>query len=150
MTKHRPHSHERLTFDEALLRLESSDYKVTKPRRFVLEAIMQQRKPFSVATLAKILKGKKGCDQVTIYRSLPVFIELGLIEKCDFTDEMAHYEVAHGLDSHHHHHIVCTSCHKVEPLAQCLVEAQEKALQGLGYRNLRHRLEFSGTCPACA
>ena len=148
--KTKPHAHDRPTFEQALARLESSSYKVTRPRRFVLEAIMQQRKPFSVATLAKILKGKKGCDQVTIYRSLPVFIELGLIEKCDFTDEMAHYEVAHGVDSHHHHHIVCTSCHKVEPLAMCLVETHQKALQSLGYRDLKHRLEFSGTCPACA
>ncbi len=144
------HSQPSLTVDEALTRLQSSSYRLTRPRRALLDAILKFAKPFSVPDLEKRLKGKNGCDPVTIYRTLPIFAELGLLEKCDFSDEMTYYEVRHGLEGHHHHHVVCTKCSKVEPLEFCLVDGQEQQLKRLGYKNLKHRLEFSGICPTCS
>ena len=134
----------------ALEKISASPYRLTRPRRALLDMVLKQTKPFSAPDLEKKLKGKNGCDAVTIYRTLPVFIELGLLERCDFSDQTAFYEVTHGHEGHHHHHIVCTTCKQVEPLKFCLVEGQEQVLKRLGYLNLKHRLEFSGLCPACA
>lgn len=142
-----PHSHSRVSLDGALEKLTASSYRVTRPRRDLLEAALGFNAPFSARDLEKKLRG---FDPVTIYRTLPVFVELGILEKCDFSDEMTHYEVKMGHESHHHHHVVCTSCRKVEPLAACLIEGQEQLLRRLGYRDLKHRLEFSGLCPSCA
>lgn len=139
---------------EALRLIESSDFRLTRPRRLLLETIFQQKGPFSAPQLEKILchSGKKtDIDPVTIYRTLPVFQELGIIERCDFSDEMAHYEVTlHRDNKHHHHHIVCKSCKSVEELDFCILENQEELLKNLGYTNLTHRLEFSGICPRCS
>lgn len=141
-------------FSDALERIEASSYRLTQPRRRMLEAIFDQKGPFSVPSLEKFLNRsskKHGCDTVTIYRTLPVFEELGIIEKCDFSDGMAHYEVSiHHGEHHHHHHFVCRSCKKVEPLDFCIAESQEQLLRKLGYTDLSHRLEFSGVCPACS
>jgi Fur family ferric uptake transcriptional regulator len=143
-------SHAKLTLDVALARIEESTYRLTRPRQVLLETILKQKKPFSAPDLEQLLQKVDGCDPVTIYRTLPVFIELGFIEKCDFNEDMTHYEVMHGERGHHHHHIVCTSCKKVEPLEFCIVDSNEQVFKRLGYRNLKHRLEFSGVCPACA
>ena len=146
-------SHATLSLSEAISRIEASSYRLTRPRRALLEVILKLvGKPFSVPDIEKRLKGKNGCDSVTIYRTLPIFVELGLLEKCDFSDEMSHYEVrpAGGDERHHHHHVVCTGCRKVDALEFCLVDAQEQILKRLGYQNLKHRLEFSGLCPSCA
>lgn len=140
---------------EALKRLEASTYRSTRPRRQMLEAIFQQSGPFSVQSLEKHLnrsKKQQSCDTVTIYRTLPVFEDLGIIERCDFSDEMSHYEVSlhHAGHNHHHHHFVCKACKKIEPLDFCMAESQEQVLRKLGYSNLTHRLEFTGVCPTCS
>ena len=134
----------------ALELIESSKHRMTKSRKFLLAAILEQKEPFSAPHLVKVLSRKQACDTVTIYRTLPVFEELGIIEKCDFSDDMAKYEVSLGHSGHHHHHIVCHSCKKVESLDFCIVEGQEQILKKLGYTGLTHRLEFSGLCPNCS
>ena len=134
----------------ALERIEKSEYRLTRTRRALVETILKQKKPFSARDLERHLKGKADIDFVTIYRSLPVLVDLGIVERCDFADEMAHYEVSLGHEGHHHHHIVCSSCKKVEPLEFCIIASQEQLLQKLGYTDLKHRLEFTGRCPACS
>jgi Fur family transcriptional regulator, ferric uptake regulator len=138
------------SLEEALKIVTTSNYRLTRPRRALLETILLQKVPFSVPKLVALLKRKNGCDPVTIYRTLQVFEELGIIEKCDFSEGIAHYEVSVGHGGHHHHHIVCTTCKKVEPLEFCILERQEQVLEKLGYTNLKHRLEFVGVCPRCS
>lgn len=134
----------------AIERIKTSSYRLTRPRLALLETIFKQKKPFAARDLELKLSGKNGCDSVTIYRSLPVFVELGILEKCDFSDEKTHYEVKHEHHGHHHHHIVCTSCERVDSIETCVIEAQEQLLKKLGYKDLKHRLEFRGLCPSCA
>ncbi len=136
---------------EALEILESSKHRMTKSRKALLALILEQKGPFSAPKLVKVLSRKDACDPVTIYRTLPVFEELGIIEKCDFSEEMAQYEVSLGQSQgHHHHHIVCGVCKKVESLDFCIVEGQEQILKKMGYTGLTHRLEFTGKCPNCS
>ncbi len=145
-----PHTESNGLLTKALGLVEQSDYRLTRTRRVLLEAILKQKKPFSPRGLEKLLAGKADIDFVTIYRTLPVLVKLGIIEKCDFSDDMAHYEVILGREGPHHHHIVCRSCKKVEPLEFCIVGSQEQLLRKLGYTDLKHRLEFTGRCPSCS
>jgi Fur family zinc uptake transcriptional regulator len=143
-------SPQRISLNEALALLAQSNYRLTRARRLLLETIFNQTKPFSVPALERLLNGEEGCDPVTIYRTLPVFEDLGIIEKCDFSEEMSFYETALAGSSQHHHHFVCKSCKKVEALELCLNEDQEQLLIKRGYTKLTHRLEFSGLCPECS
>jgi Fur family ferric uptake transcriptional regulator len=138
------------TLAKALALVNESEYRLTRPRKTLLETILLQTTPFSAPMLTSLLKRKSGCDPVTIYRSLPIFEKLGIIEKCDFSDDMTMYEVSMGHSGHHHHHILCSSCKKVEPLEFCILEGQEQILKKLGYTSLKHRLEFVGVCPSCS
>lgn len=157
----KPHHHHtnhttcsKACLDDALALIKASSFRLTKPRRLLLETILRQKGPFSVPQLEKQLSQsnrKTKIDPVTIYRTLPVFEELKIIERCDFSDDMAHYEIAlHREDDHHHHHIVCKLCNKIEELDFCILEKQEQLLKKLGYTSLTHRLEFSAICPSCS
>ncbi len=144
--------------NDAIQILENSSYRLTEQRRMGLEAVFRQKGPFSTEDVYNTLKKYRqksrrqngGCDLATVYRTLAVFEELQIINRCDFSDEMARYEIACAKHASHHHHFFCIACKSVEHLDFCILEAQEQMLTRLGYTRISHRLEFSGICPKCA
>ncbi len=150
--EHRKESKKKL-WDKARLSFEASSFRLTEPRKALLELILSAEGPFSVPKLLKSAKpgDKIQFDPVTVYRNLPVFEELKIIEKCDFSGDTTFYEVIldHKHD-HHHHHVVCKECRRVDPLDFCIVQAQVTVLEKLGYTGLSHKLEFLGVCPQCS
>lgn len=53
------------------------------------------------------------------------------------------------FDRHHHHHIVCRTCGKIENVEACILGELEKMLAQKGYTDLSHSLEFFGVCESC-
>ena len=149
------HIHEapEAALNSSLENLKGAGYKITEPRRSLLEAISASPGPFSADDLFKRFGRKKErLDLVTVYRSLATFVEVGILGKVELGDGILRYELRDPRGKHHHH-FVCTGCRKVEPLDSCEhaeIEAQERRLGAKGYAKLSHRLEFFGLCPACA
>lgn len=113
----------------------------------ILEAALKSKKPFSAETISVALKSQ--ADLATIYRNLTFFNEIGLVTRVDIGAEMAVYEIASKDETHHHHYFVCRACGKTEALESCSMVAVESALKKKGYRDLSHRLEFTGVCVNC-
>jgi Fur family transcriptional regulator, ferric uptake regulator len=139
-----PDAKESLT--EALETLREHGFRITRPRKSILEVLMHKGGP---ATIEDIHLGlERGlCDLATVYRCLATFEKLGLVRRCHFHDGTSLYEIDMGPD--HHHHIVCTSCKKVEPLDFCVVEGLERLIRERGYTDVSHMLEFFGVCKEC-
>ncbi|MBL7689007.1 MAG: transcriptional repressor [Bdellovibrionaceae bacterium] len=139
----------RLTEKDAFLRLESGlrmqGARITAPRRSILKAALEQKSPFSADALRTYAKG----DLATIYRTLTLFEELGLLNRIDVGGDSAIYEIAAKDQSHHHHYFVCRKCRFREPMEICSFSAEELSLKKRGFSDLRHRVEFSGLCPKC-
>ncbi len=127
-------------------RLRKSGLKVTQSRLALLAELTKGECPLSPEELYARLDSSL-CDLVTVYRSLGIFEERGLIRRCLFGDGKARYELEHG--AHHHHHLVCRGCGVVRPLEQCVLPALENSLRASGFSNISHSLEFFGTCPDC-
>lgn len=148
------HTHEKEPLlQQAIERLKATGQKLTRPRQSLLKAMLEMNGPFSAEDL--FLKGRRSRqnpDLVTVYRSLTRFADLGIISRVDLGDNVIRYEL-NAHDGSHHHHVICTSCRKVEPISICGSEGtlhkQEKDLANKGYSNLTHRLEFFGLCPDC-
>jgi len=133
--------------------LEESKHRITRTRELILDVILKIKSPFSANdVLAAIDRAKKSksIDFVTVYRNLHVLEEVGVICRSDFSDEMARYMIATPGHDHHHHHIICRSCHQIEAVDFCIVEAQEKVLKKMGFKEIKHRLEFTGICRDCS
>jgi Fur family transcriptional regulator, ferric uptake regulator len=146
------HSHEHPEqLEKALKLLRESQLKVTDARKAIIQILANEHGPFTTEEvyqrLKKILR-KENCDLVTVYRCLASFEKIGLVSRCDFRDGNARFELNLSKD-HHHHHIICKVCKKVELLNICLIDALERLVREKGYSEVSHALEFFGVCGTC-
>ncbi|MBM1219002.1 transcriptional repressor [Ponticoccus sp. SC2-23] len=78
----------------------------------------------------------------TVYRTVKLFEESGILEKHEFGDGRARYETA---DRDHHDHLIDMHSGEVIEFVDPEIEAlQEKIAERLGYRLKGHRLELYG------
>ncbi len=76
----------------------------------------------------------------TVYRTVKLFEETGILEKREFGDGRARYEAA---DREHHDHLIDVHSGEVIEFVDPEIEAlQERIAQKLGYRLMGHRLEL--------
>jgi Fur family ferric uptake transcriptional regulator len=130
-------------------RLRSRDHKITGPRRAILEVLGKHRHPMTNKEIMAALPDIQ-CDLATVYRSMHLLLKMGLVQKFDFGDGTARFELVLDSTHGHHHHLVCTNCAKVVEIEECFPEAlQQNIANKNGFRAISHRLEFFGICPDC-
>ena len=78
----------------------------------------------------------------TVYRTVRLFEDAGIIERVDFRDGRARYEEASG--EHHDHLIDLQSGEVIEFHNEKIEQLQEIIARELGYRLVDHRLELYG------
>jgi Fur family ferric uptake transcriptional regulator len=140
------HHHHEVSEEMIIEILRKHALSITKPRKLILQLLLNEHGPFTVEEIAKELP-KNACDLATIYRSLNQFIEAGLVNTTHLDKDLVHYE--YSDPEHHHHHIICRICKKIESLEDCFLEKLESLVSKKGYQNIDHKLEFFGICPTC-
>jgi Fe2+ or Zn2+ uptake regulation protein len=136
--------------------LKSKQLRVTNSRLAVATILLKNiKKPLtSEEIFNKIQKSKKyDCDQVSVYRILSKFVEIGVIKKSIFQGEASRYLLSdtNADNPHpHEHYFKCTNCNFIKPFHNCFVSTKEKELEESGFKNLKHHLEITGLCPNCA
>jgi Fur family ferric uptake transcriptional regulator len=126
------------------LRLEARGYRVTPSRRAVIASILAQKDHFAVEAL---LTSCRGTGRATVFRTIRLLTDLGVVCRVLLEDGSLHYRVS---QRGHHHHLVCTSCGRVEDLDQCAIDDVMRELsRATGYEVERHWLELYGRCVAC-
>lgn len=130
----------------ALLR--TAKLRATTPRRAVLSQLLNAQSPLSADKLFILLRNKK-IDRVTIYRSLQVFTQAGLVRQIDLKRGHMLYEMQ---DEHDHHHLVCVACGVTEDFTGCNIDSLvSRTLQASkSFTSIsEHSLELFGTCNSC-
>ncbi len=90
------------------------------------------------------------CDLATIYRAMHLLEEMGMVKRFDFGDGTARFELVGEGNDGHHHHLVCTGCAEVVEIEECFPSEIETGIAAAnGFKNVTHKLEFFGLCPAC-
>ncbi len=79
----------------------------------------------------------------TVYRTVRLFEDAGIIERHDFRDGRSRYEEA--PDEHHDHLIDMNSGEVIEFFDEEIEKLQEAIARRLGYKLVDHRLELYGT-----
>lgn len=130
-------------------RLRRKARKVTGARRAILQVLRAQPHPLSIKEIFSALPSKD-CDLATVYRSMHLLEEMGMVKRFDFGEGLSRYELLSEGDDGHHHHLVCTNCAGVVELDECVMkELEERIAASNGFKAVTHRLEFFGICPAC-
>jgi Fur family transcriptional regulator, ferric uptake regulator len=127
------------------LKLEARGHRVTPSRRAVIAAVLQQQGHFAVDDLLHLCRG---AGRATVFRTIRLLTDLGVVCRVLLDDGSLHYRVSER--THHHHHLVCTSCGGVRDLDECAVGDLVRGLsEASGYEIEGHWLEFYGQCGAC-
>ena len=85
----------------------------------------------------------------TVYRTMKLLKECGLVIERHFGDGVTRYEPLH--DGEHHDHLICTSCGDiVEFEDEEIEERQETVATRYGFVIQSHKHEIYGLCPRCA
>ncbi len=132
---------------------------MTPARHSVLDALSERGEHLTAEQVFKA--ASRRCPNIglaTVYRTLELLTNLGMVNKFDTGDDKARYEVADGPGSKgHHHHLVCTSCRKIvdyEDFIQEEMDLLRKTEEGLrkkyGFKINSHVMQFYGLCKACS
>jgi Fur family ferric uptake transcriptional regulator len=128
-------------------------YRLTRPRQAVLDVLATGREPRTVAQIHRGL-GAERANLVSVYRTVKLLGEIGLVRATDATDGQRRYELAEPFTSHHHH-LICRRCGHIEDLEGCLLEARvlgrlgRQVRQTHRFRVTDHELRFFGVCVRC-
>ena len=144
------HAHpHRTPLPELTNRLRRRFHKVTGPRQAILEILRRHQGPLSIKEIQDRLSDD-GCDLATIYRSMHLLEEMGMVKRFHFGSGGARFELLNEGDDGHHHHLVCTNCADVVELEECFPKELERRIANQnGFKSVTHKLEFFGLCPRC-
>lgn len=88
-----------------------------------------------------------GVNTSTVYRTLEILVDDGLLLRTDLGGDRAYYEPA---SDHLHHHVVCERCGKVTHLHDdTLGRLAERVEKDSGYRLAEREISLFGICPSC-
>jgi Fur family ferric uptake transcriptional regulator len=122
--------------------------RVTGGRVAIVRLLDTSRVPLTLHQLHE-RAGEHVCDFATVFRFVTLLEEKGLVEKVAWADGTTRHELRTG-DGHHHHYLICRTCHKVEPVDDCVVERLEESIAAeRGYTAMNHSLQLTGVCPTC-
>ena len=118
--------------------------RLTDQRRLIARVMSQSSDHPDVDELHKrISKIDEKVSIATVYRTVKLFEESGIIEKHDFKGGKARYE--QSPDIHHDHLIDVNTGEIVEFVDEEIEKLQNKVAEKLGYKLVDHRLELYGT-----
>ena len=117
--------------------------RMTEQRKIVARLLYQAKDHPNVEELyQRALQYDASISLTTIYRTLKLFEEQKLIERHDFKEGSARYEIAH---KEHHDHLIDIDSGKVIEFKNDEIEKIQKYIADqLGYKLVGHRLELYG------
>ena len=117
--------------------------RLTDQRRLIAKVMNQSLDHPDVDELHKrVSKIDEKVSIATVYRTVKLFEESGIIEKHDFKGAKARYE--QSPDIHHDHLIDVNTGEIVEFVDEEIEKLQNKVAEKLGYKLVDHRLELYG------
>jgi len=129
--------------------LRQHGYKITPQRRAILNTIALSHDHLTPAAIyEKVHQENPRVGLVTVYRTIDLLAELGLICEVHTGGNCRSYLMRRP--SEHHHHLICSECGIVADFADCdLNKLEQKLSRKTGFEINGHILEFSGLCQNC-
>jgi Fur family transcriptional regulator, ferric uptake regulator len=120
----------------------------TKGKIQILQELSQSEIPLSVVEIHSLMD--ENCDVSTVFRTITQFKEKNLIQEVNLDEGFFRYEMCSTDSHHHHHHVRCRICGDIKLIEQCDLGPFEKSIAKLGFKDMEHRLEFTGICSKCS
>ncbi len=118
--------------------------RLTEQRKLIAKVMSESESHPDVAELhKKVSKFDSKISIATVYRTVKLFEEAGIVSKHDFKGSKSRYEQA--PEEHHDHLIDINSGEITEFVNEEIEKLQKQVAEKLGYRLVDHRLELYGS-----
>ena len=141
-----------------IARLTTKGYRMTLPRKLIIERLYDAQAYPTVDDVYDMIHSHyPHIGIATIYRTMALFEEIGIVHKVNVGDRKARYELCLCADrAQHYHQLICSRCAEIirysdfseqEVTQMC---DQEKRLETqYGFVIDRHVVQYYGVCPEC-
>jgi Fur family ferric uptake transcriptional regulator len=129
--------------------LKQKGLRFTRERDAIFREVLRTKGHFDPEELHNSLRERGvGVSRASVYRTLPLLMEAGVLEEVERTEKHAHYECTLGRS--HHDHMLCLNCGRViEFYSESLEKLQEKICRREFFDGVTHTLEIKGYCGKC-
>ena len=139
-------------------RLCDCGFRLTNPRVIIINILRNPDRHLSAEDIyLEAVKTNPSIGLTTVYRTLDLFSQIGVVQKFDFGDNRARYELTYNpTQKDHHHHLVCVKCKTIVDYTDFvheeleLMNKTEKALSKKHqFKIFHHTIHFYGMCNNC-
>ena len=129
-------------------RITSRGKRLTKQRVIVAQALVAERQAVSAQELHRRLRrGHPRLGLATVYRALEAQVESGMATRLERPGHVSAYV---ACVPEHHHHLVCTSCQRVDDVDETILRPVLRGIRDRHDFQVDHeRLDFYGLCARC-
>lgn len=139
-------------------KLEGCGFRLTSGREAIIDILSNSAEHMSAEDIFMALReANPGIGLTTVYRTLELLEQTGIVSKFDFGHGRAKYELTEEYGKKkHHHHLVCRNCGTIIDYSDFLedelayISKTEKGLQKkYGFTIENHLISFTGLCANC-
>lgn len=130
--------------------LSEKGLKSTKQRDLIAAIVLESHGHIGVEDIhRKVRKRDPKVGFSTVYRTMKLLKECGLVSERHFGDGLARYEPVR--EGEHHDHLICTRCGVIIEFEDDAIEKrQDEVAARYGFSVQSHKHEIYGLCPACS
>ncbi|MBA4148368.1 MAG: transcriptional repressor [Verrucomicrobia bacterium] len=127
--------------------LEEKNLRITSQRRAIVDTVFETEEHFTAEQLLDWSRKKdQSVSRATVYRTLPLLTESGLVREMDFGKDFKFYDPNYA-DHPNHNHIICQDCDKiVEFESEKIAKIEDEITHKLGFSVKTQRLQITGSC----
>jgi Fur family ferric uptake transcriptional regulator len=123
--------------------------RATQERFAILDAVLEIQGHFDAESLYyRLIASGMKVSKATVYNTLVLLQNAGLVSKYRFAENTSRYEKAFGRP--HHHHLICLECGDIiEFMNEKLDRIQEEVSSEKKFAPQSYSLQIFGTCSKC-
>ena len=127
--------------------LEEKNLRITAQRRAIVDTVFGTDQHFTAEQLLEWARERdSSVSRATVYRTLPLLTESGLVHEMDFGKDYKIYDPNYA-DHPNHNHIICDDCDKiVEFESDRLDKLEDEIATGLGFKVKTQQLRINASC----
>lgn len=121
--------------------------RITAQRQVIIDTVFATEEHFTAEQLLEWSRAKdRSISRATVYRTLPLLTESGLVQEMDFGKDYKFYDPNYA-EHPKHNHIICNDCERiVEFESDKLEKIENEITQKLGFSIKAQHLQISASC----
>ena len=127
--------------------LDQKNLRITSQRHAIVDTVFGTDQHFTAEQLLEWAREKdSSVSRATVYRTLPLLTESGLVHEMDFGKDYKIYDPNYA-DHPNHNHIICDDCDKIVEFESDRLEALESEISSeLGFEVNSQQLRINASC----